>query len=68
MMTPNATNPIRYQNGVCPLRLSDLLFGPMLAVVFRRHPIFPSKLAIEIGEVGKATVVRDLRDSLVGLS
>ena len=49
-------------------RLSDLLFGPMLAVVFRRHPIFPSKLAIEIGEVGKATVVRNLRDSLVGLS
>jgi len=49
------------------LEVKYLLFGPMLAVLFRRHPIFPSKLAIEIGEVGKATVVRHLRNGLVSL-
>src|ERR1700732_2187566 len=50
------------------LSLSDLLFGPMLAVVFRRHPVFPPELAIEIGEVGKATVVRYLSNGHVSLS
>src|ERR1700686_3112211 len=49
------------------LRLSDLFFGPMLAVLFWRHPIFPPKLAIEIGEVGKATIVCHLSNRLVGL-
>jgi hypothetical protein len=35
-----------------------------LSTHFRRHPVFPPKLTIEIGEVGKATVVRYLPDSL----
>src|SRR5450432_711914 len=40
----------------------------MLAVLFGRHPVFPPKLAIEIGEVGKATFVCHLSNRLVVFS